>query len=281
MDIALVEMIMEVAGVTQSKIQMHEEKVHEELPSDVSKKYNINNQLYTIYRVPDCPNEEIPTHVWTFYQSILYFMKKDYFMQSEESMLKEYERFLMSFKRDIDKMFYITHQDVDINLHDIKDNYFLKILSRYIELKIIIMNIDKMETALEENNKNKKIVIFEENNVYYPVIDNRFQGYEFVNETSLTQTSVEPCKVEPAVEPAVEPCKVEPSVEPRKVEPTVEPVVEPCKVEPISENTLRSMPKDKLIKLAADQGIEVTKQGKTKTISRTRIELISDILSKK
>ena len=258
MDIALVEMIMEVAGVTQSKIQMNEEKVHEELPSDVSKKYNINNQLYTIYRVPDCPNEEIPTHIWTFYQSILYFMKKDYFMQSEESMLKEYERFLMSFKRDIDKMFYITHQDVNINLHDIKDNYFLKILSRYIELKIIIMNIDKMETALEENNKNKKIVIFEENNVYYPVIDNRFQGYEFVNETSLTQT---------AIEPAVEPCKVEPAVEPS--------------VEPISENTLRSMPKDKLIKLAADQGIEVTKQGKTKTISRTRIELISDILSKK
>lgn len=273
MDIALVEMIMEVAGVTQSKIQMNEEKVHEELPSDVSKKYNINNQLYTIYRVPDCPNEEIPTHVWTFYQSILYFMKKDYFMQSEESMLKEYERFLMSFKRDIDKMFYITHQDVDINLHDIKDNYFLKILSRYIELKIIIMNIDKMETALEENNKNKKIVIFEENNVYYPVIDNRFQGYEFVNETTLTQTSVEPCKVEPAVEP----CKVEPAVEPCKVEPCK---VEPS-VEPISENTLRSMPKDKLIKLAADQGIEVTKQGKTKTISRTRIELISDILSKK
>ena len=275
MDIALVEMIMEVAGVTQSKIQMHEEKVHEELPSDVSKKYNINNQLYTIYRVPDCPNEEIPTHVWTFYQSILYFMKKDYFMQSEESMLKEYERFLMSFKRDIDKMFYITHQDVDINLHDIKDNYFLKILSRYIELKIIIMNIDKMETALEENNKNKKIVIFEENNVYYPVIDNRFQGYEFVNETSLTQTAIEPAvepAVEPSVEPAVEPCKVEPAVEPCKVEPSVE---------PISENTLRSMPKDKLIKLAADQGIEVTKQGKTKTISRTRIELISDILSKK
>ena len=268
MDIALVEMIMEVAGVTQSKIQMNEEKVHEELPSDVSKKYNINNQLYTIYRVPDCPNEEIPTHIWTFYQSILYFMKKDYFMQSEESMLKEYERFLMSFKRDIDKMFYITHQDVNINLHDIKDNYFLKILSRYIELKIIIMNIDKMETALEENNKNKKIVIFEENNVYYPVIDNRFQGYEFVNETSLTQTAIEPNKVEPhKVEPAVEPCKVEPAVEPS--------------VEPISENTLRSMPKDKLIKLAADQGIEVTKQGKTKTISRTRIELISDILSKK
>ena len=262
MDIALIEMIMEVAGVTQSKIQMHEEKVNEDLPSDVSKKYNINNQLYTIYRVPNCPNEEIPSHIWTFYQSILYFMKKDYFMQSEESMLKEYERFLTSFKRDIDKMFYVTYQNIDINLHEIKDNYFLKILSRYIELKIVIMNTDKMETVSEDNTKNKKIVIFEENNVYYPVIDNRFQGYEFVNESTLTQ----PNKVEPN--------KVEPNkVEPNKVESRAELV--------IKENTLRSMSKEKIIKLAADQGIEVSKQGKTKTISRTRIELISDILSKK
>ena len=92
------------------------------------------------------------------------------------------------------------------------------------------MNIDKMETALEENNKNKKIVIFEENNVYYPVIDNRFQGYEFVNETTLTQTSVEPNKVEP--------CKVEPNVEPCKVEPNVE---------PINENTLAFLLPNQLV----------------------------------
>jgi hypothetical protein len=35
------------------------------------------------------------------------------------------------------------------------------------------------------------------------------------------------------------------------------------------------------MKTAAEYGIDTTKQGKTKVISRTRIELISDILSKK
>ena len=269
MDIALVEMVMDVAGISQSKIQLCEEKKHEEIPQNICKKYNINNQLYSIYRVSQSPNEEIQEHLWSFYQSILYFIKKDYFMLSEESLTKEYERFLVSFKNDIEKMFYVIQQKVELDISEITNKDFLKILSRYIELKIVIMNIDNIEIYPDEASKNKKIVILEENNVYYPVIDNRFQGYEFINEQR-----VEPPKVEPKVEPPkVEPNdKVEPSVEPsEKVEPKVEP----------SENWIRSMPKDLLIKTAAEYGIETTKQGKTKVISRTRIELISDILSKK
>jgi len=260
MDIALVEMVMDVAGISQSKIQLCEEKKHEEIPQNICKKYNINNQLYSIYRVSQSPNEEIQEHLWSFYQSILYFIKKDYFMLSEESLTKEYERFLVSFKNDIEKMFYVIQQKVELDISEITNKDFLKILSRYIELKIVIMNIDNIEIYPDEASKNKKIVILEENNVYYPVIDNRFQGYEFINEQR-----VEPPKVEPND-------KVEPSVEPsEKVEPKVEP----------SENWIRSMPKDLLIKTAAEYGIETTKQGKTKVISRTRIELISDILSKK
>ena len=254
MDIALVEMVMDVAGISQSKIQLCEEKKHEEIPQNICKKYNINNQLYSIYRVSQSPNEEIQQHLWSFYQSILYFIKKDYFMLSEESLTKEYERFLVSFKNDIEKMFYVIQQKVELDISEITNKDFLKILSRYIELKIVIMNIDNIEIYPDEASKNKKIVILEENNVYYPVIDNRFQGYEFINEQR-----VEPPKVEPSVEPS------------EKVEPKVEP----------SENWIRSMPKDLLIKTAAEYGIETTKQGKTKVISRTRIELISDILSKK
>ena len=253
MDIALVEMVMDVAGISQSKIQLCEEKKHEEIPQNICKKYNINNQLYSIYRVSQSPNEEIQEHLWSFYQSILYFIKKDYFMLSEESLTKEYERFLVSFKNDIEKMFYVIQQKVELDISEITNKDFLKILSRYIELKIVIMNIDNIEIYPDEASKNKKIVILEENNVYYPVIDNRFQGYEFINEQ----------RVEPKVEPSVEPSE--------KVEPKVEP----------SENWIRSMPKDLLIKTAAEYGIETTKQGKTKVISRTRIELISDILSKK
>jgi hypothetical protein len=272
MDIALVEMIMDVAGITQSKIQLCEEKKHEEIPQNICKKYNINNQLYSIYRVSQSPNEEIQEHLWSFYQSILYFIKKDYFMLSEESLTKEYERFLVSFKNDIEKMFYIIQQKVEIDISDITNNDFLKILSRYIELKIVIMNNNNIEVYPDEASKNKKIVILEENNVYYPVIDNRFQGYEFINDLRV---GIEPTEVEPSVEPKVEPRvepKVEPSIEPNdKVEPRVEP----------NANWLRSMPKELLLKTAAEYGIETTKQGKTKVISRTRIELISDILSKK
>ncbi|MDB4507493.1 hypothetical protein N9064_01225, partial [bacterium] len=113
MDIALVEMIMDVAGISQSKIQLSEEKKHEEVPQNICKKYNINNQLYSIYRVSQSTEEEIQQHLWSFYQSILYFIKKDYFMLSEETMVKEYERFLVSFKNDIEKMFYITQQKVE------------------------------------------------------------------------------------------------------------------------------------------------------------------------
>ena len=246
MDIALVEMIMDVAGISQSKIQLYEDNMQEELPENILKKYNINKHLYTIYRVPITKNEEIKEHLWSFYQSILYFLKKDYFMESEETMVKEYERFLVSFKNEVEKMFYITQQKVEIDTKDITNNNFLNILSRYIELKIVIMDIDGIKIYPDEASKNKKIVIFEENNVYYPVIDNRFQGYEFINE----------------------PSKVEPSK------------VEPSKIQ-VSESFLRSIPKDLLIKTAAEYGIETTKQGKTKLISRTRIELISDILSKK
>ena len=265
MDIALIEMIMDVAGITQSKIQLCEEKKHEEIPQNICKKYNINNQLYSIYRVSQSPNEEIQEHLWSFYQSILYFIKKDYFMLSEESLTKEYERFLVSFKHDIEKMFYIIQQKVEIDIADITNKDFLKILSRYIELKIVIMNNNNIEIYPDEASKNKKIVILEENNAYYPVIDNRFQGYEFINDLRV---GTEPNDtVEPSVEPSVEPND------------TVEPKVEP-KVEP-SENWLRSMPKELLLKTAAEYGIETTKQGKTKVISRTRFELISDILSKK
>jgi hypothetical protein len=259
MDIALVEMVMDVAGISQSKIQLCEEKKHEEIPQNICKKYKINNQLYGIYRVSQSPNEEIQEHLWSFYQSILYFIKKDYFMLSEESLTKEYEGFLVSFKNDIEKMFYVIQQKVELDISEITNKDFLKILSRYIELKIVIMNIDNIEIYPDEASKNKKIVILEENNVYYPVIDNRFQGYEFINEQRVEPND----KVEPKVEPSVEPSD--------KVEPKVEP----------SENWIRSMPKDLLIKTAAEYGIETTKQGKTKVISRTRIELISDILSKK
>jgi hypothetical protein len=255
MDIALVEMVMDVAGISQSKIQLCEEKKHEEIPQNICKKYKINNQLYGIYRVSQSPNEEIQEHLWSFYQSILYFIKKDYFMLSEESLTKEYEGFLVSFKNDIEKMFYVIQQKVELDISEITNKDFLKILSRYIELKIVIMNIDNIEIYPDEASKNKKIVILEENNVYYPVIDNRFQGYEFINEQRVEPND----KVEPKVEPSVEPSD---------------------KVEP-SENWIRSMPKDLLIKTAAEYGIETTKQGKTKVISRTRIELISDILSKK
>lgn len=250
MDIALVEMIMEVAGVTQSKIQMCEQKMHEELPPHISEKYNINNQLYTIYKVPECPEKEIKRDIWSFYQCILYFLKKDYFMESEDNLLKEYEKFLVSFKHDIEKMFYVTHKKCEFNVHDIKDKDFLKILSRYIELKIIIMNSNSIECYLEENSKNKKIVIFEKDNLYYPVIDNRFQGYEFVNETVL------------------EPKEQHEEQERAKEQPE----------EQVTETKLRAMNKDMLANTAAHYGIEVTKQGKTKIISRTRIELISDIL---
>ena len=250
MDIALVEMIMDVAGISQSKIQLCEEKKHEEIPQNICKKYNINNQLYSIYRVSQSPNEEIQQHLWSFYQSVLYFLKKDYFMLSEESLTKEYERFLVSFKHDIEKMFYITQQKVELDIADIINKDFLKILSRYIELKIVIMNIDNIQVYPEEASKNKKIVILEENNVYYPVIDIRFQGYEFINETQIESKSIME--------------RVEPK---ERVE--------------ITENWLRSMPKEVLIKTAAEYGIEITKQGKTKVISRTRNELISDILSKK
>lgn len=260
MDIALVEMIMDVAGISQSKIQLSEEKKHEEVPQNICKKYNINNQLYSIYRVSQSPDEEIQQHLWSFYQSILYFIKKDYFMLSEESLIKEYERFLVSFKNDIEKMFYITQHKVELDITDITNKDFLKILSRYIELKIVIMNIDNIQIYPDETSKNKKIVILEENNVYYPVIDNRFQGYEFINDT---QVEIEPKEVEPKVEPK----EVEPKSNIEKVE--------------ISESWLRSMPKELLIKTAAEYGIDTIKQGKTKVISRTRIELISDILTKK
>ena len=126
MDIALIEMIMDVAGITQSKIQLCEEKKHEEIPQNICKKYNINNQLYSIYRVSQSPNEEIQQHLWSFYQSVLYFLKKDYFMLSEESLVKEYERFLVSFKNDIEKMFYITQQKVELDIADITNKDFLK-----------------------------------------------------------------------------------------------------------------------------------------------------------
>ncbi len=251
MDIALVEMIMDVAGISQSKIQLCEEKKHEEVPQNICKKYNINNQLYSIYRVCQSTEEEIQQHLWSFYQSILYFIKKDYFMLSDETLIKEYERFLVSFKNDIEKMFYITQHKIELDISDITNKDFLKILSRYIELKIVIMNIDNIQIYPEQASKNKKIVILEENNVYYPVIDNRFQGYEFINDTQVE----------------IEPKEVEPKSNIEKVE--------------ISESWLRSMPKELLIKTAAEYGIDTIKQGKTKVISRTRIELISDILSKK
>lgn len=249
MDIALVEMIMDVAGISQSKIQLSEEKKHEEVPQNICKKYNINNQLYSIYRVSQSTEEEIQQHLWSFYQSILYFIKKDYFMLSEETMVKEYERFLVSFKNDIEKMFYITQQKVELDISDITNKDFLKILSRYIELKIVIINIDNIEIYPDEASKNKKIVILKENNVYYPVIDNRFQGYEFINDIRI----VEPLEVETNTINTLH----------------------------ITDSWLRSMPKELLVKKAAEYGIETTKQGKTKVISRTRIELISDILSKK
>jgi len=254
MDISLVEMIMDVAGISQSKIQLCEEKKHEEIPETICKKYNINNQLYSIYRVSQSQDEEIKEHLWSFYQSILYFIKKDYFMLSDESLIKEYERFLVSFKNDIEKMFYITQQKVELDIADITNKDFLKILSRYIELKITIINNHNIQIYPDEASKNKKIVILEENNVYYPVVDNRFQGYEFVNDI---QVEIEPTKVEP-----------------KEVEPGVQPTS-------IMESWLRSMPKEMLMKTAAEYGIDTTKQGKTKVISRTRIELISDILSKK
>jgi hypothetical protein len=111
------------------------------------------------------------------------------------------------------------------------------------------MNSNSIECYLEENSKNKKIVIFEKDNVYYPVIDNRFQGYEFVNETVL---------------------------EPK--EPKEQEHKEQEHKEQVTETKLRAMNKDMLADTAAKYGIEVTKQGKTKIISRTRIELISDIL---
>lgn len=242
MDIALVEMIMDVAGINQSKIQLCEETYQQELPLEISKKYNINNQLYTIYRVPKCPDENIQTHLWTFYQSILYFLKKDYFMSSEETLLKEYENFLVKFKNEIEKMFYVTQQKIDFDLTSIHQKDFLNILSRYIEFKIIILNLKGIEQYPEENSKNKKIVFFEQNNVYYPVIDTRFQGYEFANEITCMETIL------------------------------------PKQNVTVTETELRAMQKDKLISLAKDYGIEVTKQGKTKIIARTRIELISDIL---
>ena len=242
MDIALVEMIMDVAGINQSKIQLCGETYQQELPLEISKKYNINNQLYTIYRVPKCPDENIQTHLWTFYQSILYFLKKDYFMSSEETLLKEYENFLVKFKNEIEKMFYVTQQKIDFDLTAIHQKDFLNILSRYIEFKIIILNLKGIEQYPEENSKNKKIVFFEQNNVYYPVIDTRFQGYEFANEITCVETIL------------------------------------PKQNVTVTETELRAMQKDKLTSLAKDYGIEVTKQGKTKIIARTRIELISDIL---
>ena len=258
MDIALVEMIMDVAGISQSKIQLCEEKKHEDIPQNICKKYNINNQLYSIYRVSQSPDEEIQQCLWSFYQSILYFTKKDYFMLSDETWIKDYERFLVSFKNDIEKMFYITQQKVELDIADITNKDFLKILSRYIELKIVIINIDNIEIYPDEASKNKKIVILKENNVYYPVIDNRFQGYEFINDIHVGSN---PTEVEPKVEPKVEPNTIN----------TLH----------ITDSWLRSMPKELLVKKAAEYGIETTKQGKTKVISRTRIELISDILSKK
>lgn len=243
MDIALIEMIMEVAGISQSKIQYCEENSQEELPSEILKKYNINNQLYTIYRVPKCQDEQVPEHLWTFYQSILYFLQKDYFMASEEMLLKQYESFIVKFKNDIEKMFYVTQQKIELDPYTIKDKEFLKILSRYIELKIIILNSEEIEFFPEENTKNKKIVIFEKNNVYFPVVDNRFQGYEFVNDLMVEQ-------------------------EHKQI------IVTTALTEPM----LKAMNKDKLIETAFKHGIEVNKQGKTKIISKTRTELISEIL---
>ena len=267
MNIALVEMIMDVAGISQSKIQLSEEKKHEDIPQTICEKYNINNQLYSIYRVSQSPNEEIQQHLWSFYQSILYFLKKDYFMLSDESILKEYERFLVSFKNDVEKMFYVTHQKVEIDISDIHNKDFLKILSRYIELKIVIINNNSIEIYPDEASKNKKIVILEKENVYYPVIDNRFQGYEFVNEQKVEIMEPEPECIMNKEDKKDNEDKKDKKDKKDKVE--------------ISESWLRSMPKDILVETANQYGIVTTKQGKTKVISRTRIELISDILSKK
>ena len=245
MDISLVESIMENLGISQSKIDLNKTDKCIPLPENIIKKFNINSSNYTMYDFNN--NDNTNPKVWTFYQSILYFLKKDYLLQSFNSMTKEYESFILKFKKEIERMCYVIDNNNEILTFEIDDK-LLNILSRYLELKIVLLtNEEKIIIYPDNNSKNKKIVIFKNNDVYYPVADLRFQGYEFITDDIFSQQEI---KFENKEETNI-----------------------------LNESILNKMNKQELTNTANNYGIIITKVGKTKTVTKTKKELIIEILN--
>ena len=263
MDISLVETIMENLGIEQSKIDLNKTDKSVPLPENIIKKFNINANNYTMYDFNN--NENTDSKVWTFYQSILYFLKKDYLLESFNNMKKEYESFIIKFKHDIDRMCHVIDNNVEISTFEIDDK-LLNILSRYLELKITILNSEeKINIYPDNNSKNKKILIFKNDNAYYPVADLRFQGYEFITDDMLIQED------KPSTEEKFVFCglcnKITPISDKHKHD------------EKIDEKKLLKKSKEELMVTALSLGIQINKQGKTKVITKNKNELIIEIIN--
>ena len=247
MDLALIEGLMDTIGIQQSRMNIKNETDYVSIPENISEIFNIDKEGYYMHIINNTKNEDINQCVWSFYQCILYFLNKNYHLMSEQSKEQNYESFLIKFKQEIEKMFYIIHDKMELNVQDINDSNLLNILSKYIDYKIVILNPSEKSIKIYPDtlNKSKKIVLLKVNeNIFYPIFDKRFQGYEFINESSYG-----PASLASLASPAS-----------------------------LNEKTLISMPKPELLEIAFKYNIDTTKQGKTKTITKTKNEIIADIL---
>lgn len=249
MDLALIEGLMDTIGIQQSRMNIKNETDYVSIPANISEIFNIDKEGYYMHIINNTKNEDINQCVWSFYQCILYFLNKNYHLMSEQSKEQNYESFLIKFKQEIERMFYIIHDKMELNVQDINDPNLLNILSKYIDYKIVILNPSDKSIKIYPDtlNKSKKIVLLKVNeNIFYPIFDKRFQGYEFINEYSycIASTDQKTCKTTSF----------------------------------LSEKNLNSMSKNELLEIALKYNIDTTKQGKTKTITKTKNEIIADIL---
>ena len=260
MNINLVEMLMDTIGIEQTKIENCKGDKSIPLPDEICEKFKINKQYYHMY---DFNNSELSA--WSFYQSILYFLKKDYFNEPLSYLTKEYEKFILTCRNEIEKMFYVaTDNKVQLNFFEIND-MLLNALSKYLELKIYIMTSDTIRVFPNNNTKNKKILIFKKDNCYYPVADLRFQGYDFLNNYDFNDEKYTYCGLcNKIIRVLDDENHLATHTKDDKL---------------FDENKLLKKNKEELIVTALSLGIEVKKQGKTKIVHKNKNELISEIIN--
>ena len=279
MNINLVEMLMDTIGIEQTKIENCKGDKSIPLPDEICEKFKINKQYYNMY---DFNNSELSA--WSFYQSILYFLKKDYFREPLSYLTKEYEKFILTCKNEIEKMFYVaTDNKTQLNFFEINDT-LLNVLSKYLELKIYIMTSSTINVFPNNNTKNKKILIFKEDNCYYPVVDLRFQGYDFLNSYDFNDEKYMYCGLCNKIIRVLNDenhlaTHTKENKEQKEQKEKKEQKERNSSDNVLSSTHLLKKNKEELIVTALHLGIEVKKQGKTKIVHKNKNELIEEIIN--